>query len=537
MRFIGAVAGVPAISTLASVGRTVIGCLAIAATANAQEPSSRSPLHGALAPGRYAVGFTKLEFRDAARYERPKVDHDGRTVADDRTRRFTVHVWYPAAAGSGPQLTFADYMFSHFADTVSEATRQTDEANRRRFFTRFGTVSDSAWNRLRTTPLLARRGGTPASGRFPLIVGSLRRLSTTVTNEYLASHGYVVAMSDGFQPDTNDPGVGLETAVRDMELMVPELRKLAYVDPVRLAALGFSGSGFSQILFAMRHPDVDAVCDLESAIFTDRVFWPLSRGWGYNVTSMRAAFLHTYSVPLARDESRFADFEAMRYSNRHHYLVDATGIDHWDFATEGMAASTVLGVRGSNAPRLQQVFETTNRYVLAFFNAYVKRDAAELAFLRRSPETNGTPPGLATIRELPAVTPAPSVQGFEALINERGIDSAMVTFRAALARDPQASLFTALQLNRLGYRLLRARKVNESIPIFRAAVELYPASANTYDSLSEALEAAGKRTEALDVTRRGLDVLSREHLAPEQRQQMKGTLEARVHRLAAPTGS
>ena len=537
MRFIRALAGAPAISTLTAGSRSVVACLAIATTANAQESSSPSPLYGALTPGHYAVGFAKIEMRDPARYDRPKSDRDGQPVAGDRTRRFTVHVWYPAVAGVGQRMTFADYMFSHFADTVREATRRTDEANRRRVFTRFGTVSDSAWNRLMATPLLARRGTTPAGGRFPLIVGSLRRLSTTVTNEYLASHGYVVAMSDGFQPDTNDPGVGLETAVRDMEVMVPELRKLAYVDPVRLAALGFSGSGFSQILFAMRHPDVDAVCDLESAIFTDHVFWPLFRGWGYTVTSMRAAFLHTYSVPLARDESRFADFEAMRYSNRHHYLVDAPGIDHWDFAAEGMAASTVLGVRGSNAPRLQRVFETTNRYVLAFFNAYVKRDTAELAFLRRSPEANGAPPGLATIRELPAVSPAPSVQGFEALINERGIDSAMVTFRAALARDPQASLFTAPQLNRLGYRFLRERKVNESIPIFRAAMKLYPASANAYDSLAEALEAAGERTEALDVTRRGLDVLSREQLAPEPRQQMKRTLEARIQRLAAPSGS
>ena len=430
-------------------------------------------------------------------------------------------------------MTFGEYMFSHFADTVSDATKRTDEANRRRVFAQFGPVTDSAWNRLQATALLGRRDAAPASGRFPLIVGSLRRLSTTVTNEYLASHGYVVAMSDGFQPDTADPGVGLETAVRDMEALVPELRKLAYVDPTGLGALGFSGSGFSQILFAMRHPDVDAVADLESAIFDDGVFWPLSRGWGFSVTSMRAAFLHTYGVPLARRENRFGDFEGMRYSNRHHYLVDAPGIHHWDFAVEGMAASTVLGLRGANALRLQQVFETTNRYVLAFFNAYVKRDATELAFLRRDPAANGAPAGLATIRELPAVEPAPGIQAFEALINERGIDSAMSVFRVARARDPGAALFDPLQLNRLGNRLLRARKVGESIPVFRTVLELTPASANAHDSLAEALEAAGQSTEALQLSRRGLDALSREQLTSEQRQQVKAALDARVQRLTA----
>ena len=427
----------------------------------------------------------------------------------------------------------ASRAFSHFADTVSEATRRGDEANRRRFFAQFGPVSDSAWQRLMAAPLLGRRNAPVAAGRFPLIVGSLRRLSTTVTNEYLASHGYVVAMSDGFQPDTSDPGVGLETAVRDMEVMVPELRKQAYVDQTGLAALGFSGSGFSQILFAMRHPDVDAVTDLESAIFDDRVFWPLSRGWGYDLAAMRVPFLHTYSVPLSRRENRFADFEGMRYSPRHHYLVDAPGIHHWDFAVEGMAASTVLGLRGANGPRLQQVFETTNRYVLAFLNAYVKRDAAELAFLRRDPAANGAPAGLATIRELPAVQPAPGLQAFEAMIHERGIDSAMATYRAARARDPKAPLFNSAQLNRLGYRLLRAQKVNESIAVFRAVVELTPGSSNAYDSLAEALAAGGNKTEALEITRRGLEALEREELPPEQRQQIKAALDGRLQRLTA----
>jgi len=474
-----------------------------------------------------------MELRDPNRFDQPKLDRNGRPAVGDRSRRFTVHLWYPAAPTSGRRLTVTDYMFSHFADTVSRATRQADEANRRRFFAQFGTADDAAWQRFMATSLLGQRNAAPATGRFPLVVGSLRRFSTTVTNEYLASHGYVVAMSNGFEPDTADAGVGLETAVRDMEAMVPELRKLAYVDPVRLAALGFSGSGFSQILFAMRHPDVDAVCDLESAIFSDRVFWPLNRGWGYDVTAMRPAFLHTYSVPLSKQENRFADFENMRYSNRHHYLVDAPGIHHWDFALEGMAASTVLGIRGANGARLKQAFETTNRYVLAFFNAYVKRDSAELAFLRRDPAANGAPPGLATIRELPAVHPAPSVQAFESMIRQQGIDAAMTAFGAAHARDPRAALFTPIQMNRVGYRLLRSQRVAESVAVFRKAIELSPGSSNAYDSLAEALEAAGQKAEALEVARRGIDVLQREELTAEQRQQMKTVLEARIQRLSA----
>ena len=513
------------------------GLVAVCTFPQAISAQSASPLFGSLVPGRYAVGFMKRQLRDSTRLEVPKVDSAGRVETRDRSRLLTVHIWYPAARSTAAAMTFADYMSSHFADTVGPTTRQANEANVRRFLTEFGPVSDSAWSALRRAPLLARRNATVASGRHPLIVGSLRRFSTTITNEYLASHGYVVAMIDGAQPDLPDAGAGLEISLRDMEFIVPQMRRLPFVDPVKLAALGFSGSGFSQILFAMRHPDVDAVSDLESALFDDRVFWPLSRGWGYDVAALHVPFLHTYSVPLSKRENRFAEFENMRYSTRYHYLVDAPGIHHWDFATEGMAASTILGNRGANGPRLRQAFETTNRYLLAFFNAYVKQDRSELAFLRRDPAANGAPDGLASIRELPAVRPAPSVQAFESLLAERGLDSAMAVFNDARVRDPKAQLFEESQLNRIGYRLLRTNKSAEAVTFLKMVIQLYPSSANAYDSASEALEAARDTAQAVDVARKGLEVLERQELSPTQRQSLKESLESRIKRLGAQPGS
>jgi hypothetical protein len=47
-------------------------------------------------------------------------------------------------------------------------------------------------------------------------------------------------------------------------------------------------------------------------------------------------------------------------------------------------------------------------------------------------------------------------------------------------------------MNQLGYQLMGWKKLDEAIAAFQRNVELYPASANTYDSLGEGLEAAGK---------------------------------------------
>ncbi len=486
----------------------VLAC-AIAVPAASQHAAS--PLFGALTPGGHRVGFTILQIADSTRPSRATRDANGSLTAADRARKIAVHVWYPASpAPAGKAMVFGDYMKAHLPGASAEELRRRDEQVRG-FLSQFGAISDDRWIALKSTSLLARLNAPSTRERFPLVIGALRPLSTTITNEYLASHGYVVAMVDG-EDGTHEPadaGPGLDVAVRDMEFAIAELRHRPDVDQKALATLGFSGAGFSQILLAMRHPDVEAVCNLESAIFDDRMMWPLSRGWGYSLEALRVPFLHTYGVPLSARENRIGDFEGMRYSTRYRYLVDAPGLHHWDFATEGMAASTVLGLRGDAAPRLRQAFETTNRYVLAFFDAHVKRDPRALAFMRADPVANGVPAGLITIRELNAIEPAPTREALTALMAERGLDAAMKVFDEARARDPQAALFREDQLNSLGYRLLRSEKTIEATTILRKVVELYPASVNAYDSLGEALEEAGERAQAVEVTRKGLEVAAR----------------------------
>jgi dienelactone hydrolase len=496
----------------------------------------RSPLHGNLASGPYDVGLTRLTLRDGLRPTALRRVGDQPVSLAARARLVHVDVWYPASLGAAATpLTVADYLVAHVAGTPGPATRARPDAARtdalRRTLGTFGTLSDEAFAYVLAQPFLAVRDAVPAAGPFPLVVGQLRPMAMTITNEHLASHGYVVAMVSGDQPETPDAGRGLEVAVRDMELAIAELRTRPYVDPDALGALGFSGAGFSQLLLAMRHPDVDAVCDLESAIFDDRVNWPLQRGWGYDVAELRVPFLHTYSVPLSRLENRRADFEAMRYSTRYHYLVDAPGITHGDFATEGMIASLMPGLRGAHAARLQKAFETTNRYVRAFFDAHVKGEPAGAAFLSASPVANGVPNGLVTLRVLRAVEPAPTPAAFGAAVRTNGFETAMQQFREGLTRDPQAPLYQERSLNAVGYRLFRDGKVPEAIGILRTALELYPGSPNAYDSLSEVLESAGQHDEARTVVLRGLEAAAAPSVSPGDREAFTRMLRERLARL------
>ena len=61
-------------------------------------------------------------------------------------------------------------------------------------------------------------------------------------------------------------------------------------------------------------------------------------------------------------------------------------------------------------------------------------------------------------------------------------------------------------INSLGYSLLGAKKIEEALTAFKRNVELYPQSANVYDSLADGLESAGKPDLALDNVKKAVEV-------------------------------
>jgi predicted alpha/beta superfamily hydrolase len=62
------------------------------------------------------------------------------------------------------------------------------------------------------------------------------------------------------------------------------------------------------------------------------------------------------------------------------------------------------------------------------------------------------------------------------------------------------------EINSLGYRLLGAKKIDEAMAAFKRNVELYPRSANVYDSLADCLEAAGKPELAMENVQKAVEV-------------------------------
>jgi pimeloyl-ACP methyl ester carboxylesterase len=82
---------------------------------------------------------------------------------------------------------------------------------------------------------------------------------------------------------------------------------------------------------------------------------------------------------------------------------------------------------------------------------------------------------------------------FQAILDNEGPARAAEALRAARAKDRAAVLFAENDLNRRAYQKMTDGAGPEAIALFRLNVEAFPASANTWDSLGEALLAAGDR--------------------------------------------
>lgn len=88
-------------------------------------------------------------------------------------------------------------------------------------------------------------------------------------------------------------------------------------------------------------------------------------------------------------------------------------------------------------------------------------------------------------------------------LRKQGYGEAKAVFAALKKKNP-AYAIAEDDLNNWAYRLLSNGQLDKATPIFELTVDLYPKSANAYDSLAEAYAAGGKRDLAIENYRRSL---------------------------------
>lgn len=80
---------------------------------------------------------------------------------------------------------------------------------------------------------------------------------------------------------------------------------------------------------------------------------------------------------------------------------------------------------------------------------------------------------------------------------EKDAASAIAEYRRLKAENSSTFDFSETELNTLGYQLLGMKRAKDAIEIFKLNVEMFPASANVYDTLGEAYLADNQKEPAL----------------------------------------
>lgn len=93
---------------------------------------------------------------------------------------------------------------------------------------------------------------------------------------------------------------------------------------------------------------------------------------------------------------------------------------------------------------------------------------------------------------------------FRAVINE-GAEKAIADYRQKRVQAPENKLSES-RMNDFGYELLRMKKFNEAIAVFKLNTEDFPQSANVWDSLAEAYEKSGDTESAIKNYKKVLEI-------------------------------
>jgi len=140
-------------------------------------------------------------------------------------------------------------------------------------------------------------------------------------------------------------------------------------------------------------------------------------------------------------------------------------------------------------------------------NEFLRRDAdITYTFMKGSggsvdkirlkfPEGGGEAPRIATDALVP----------YELLMAGK-VEEAVAGYRKIKKEKPLNNVVQEARLNDLGYSLLRNNSFAPAIAVFKLNVELYPDSANTYDSLGEAYMAAGQKELAVTNYKKSLEL-------------------------------
>lgn len=480
--------------------------------------TEKSSLWGDLRPGPYQVGFKLITATDQARIFHSNPQYRGLSAQAETARQVRIYLWYPSETANRESLRFEAFvrMAAEDFSPLPAGTQAENAALTLPVQLSKGLTAEKR-RQLLNQPTASCKEAEPLDERFPLIVIGQglyyeSPLTQLVLAEYLASHGYVVAtcpLLGTYCRLVNLNMADLETQVRDMEFVISRTRTLPFVNRGQLALIGYDLGGMAGLLFSMRNPEIAAFISLDSGILEPHFSGLPQASPHYQEARFVIPWMHMAQARFINTATGQGDALWQRKLYGDSYLLLFDTENHGDFTSYAMwdMENAVRGYWGPLQKNSKLLHETLCRYSLNFFDGYVKNDIQARAFLNPGNREKGLEEILPVLQHKigkPAPLFADDVYND---IIRHGIVAALPRIRQGGISSQNISSFDEKTLNWLGYHFLYWwGRENEALEVFRLVCELFPRSANAFDSLGEAYLVLGNKEKAVENYRKVLQL-------------------------------
>lgn len=460
--------------------------------------------------GKYKVGFKHYTAADSTRTYRRIFDWNRKSLP----RPIPVSIWYPAADDAAlQQLTVLDYMQILKEEEEWEHLPNEQILN---WFYYSNTPEHQQHLKEKTN---AYSQALPASKKFPAIVYAPSYQASSTENfalcEYLASHGYVVIASPSRGTETRFLEGGTEkdteTQARDIAFLIKVACGQPNVDPGKIATMGFSFGGLSNVLAQMRNSSIKAIVSLDGSIKYQ--YATLLKSPFADIRKVDVPFIHMAQKKIPREvmiadkidstlNNKFEFYDSLVYSRA--YRLQFHHLTHAYFSTLGILFQERDKRQDKSDNEIMESYKYVLTYSLHFLNAFLKEDGKALAFLEKEPAGNGLPPGLVTKTSKLPLERSFSFEDFNELAAKQSYSSLQQLYRSVIQKHPSFKP-QENNLNNLGLQLLYNPVTSaQAINVFIFATKMYPESSNIFDSLGEAYLYVGNNRLAVENFKRSL---------------------------------
>lgn len=478
--------------------------------------------------GKYKVGFRRYTTFDSTRTYSRIYDYSNKKV----TRPISVSIWYPSEQNIGNKkpVNILDYF------EILKEEEEWEYLPNEQILNWFYYSNTPANQKHLKEPTKAYPEIEFAKGKFPIIVYAPSFQASSIENfalcEYLASHGYIVISSPSKGTETrwfsNNNAKEMETQARDVEFLIKEVGKFSMANYKKIAVMGFSFGGLSNVITRMRNEKIKAIVSLDG---TERYQYELlKKSPFFDLNKIDVPYIHMGQKDIPKNvlkednikaelNTKFDLYDSI--TNCKVYRLKFHNLTHSNFSTLGILFANRDERQDKSDSEIMESYKWVSTYTLNFLNSFLENDDNALKFIENKPSDNGVRNGLITQRTKQPESVAFTFQDFNDLASNQNYQNLLDLYDSVMKKNPSLKLPES-NLNTLGLQLAFNPSTSEQgINVFLLATKLYPNSANLFDSLAEAYLFIDKIEKAIENFKKSLDLNAQNQNAIDRLKQLK----------------